>query len=84
MEMLKEDYNLATSNCSETVQAGLSAAGLDDGSLGFWKTYLRSLNPINGSNIGAVLDAKSPKNIYPRIIRNNPGGRIVKCKDFNP
>ena len=40
MEMLKEDYNLATSNCSETVQAGLSAAGLDDGSLGFWKTYL--------------------------------------------
>ena len=75
-KVLEQDYNVASSNCAQTVQSGLRAAGKKDGSLN--KIYY--MNPQTGG-LGTLISDLAPNLIYGRIKISNPNGRIVKSKD---
>jgi RHS repeat-associated protein len=77
---LKQNYSVTGSNCATMVQAGLKAAGKKDGSLSFVQQILNTA--LNVTKIGfgmavgsvkAIVDEKSPNEIYKRIKKENKG-----------
>lgn len=67
-KVLNEDYNVITSNCAQTVQSGLRAAGKKDGTPStITQVMSYAINPL-----GAV----KPNKIYNRIKEQNSVGKI--------
>ena len=75
---LNKEYDVLGSNCAQTVQSALSAAGKADGS----KVSLidRIVNIITGGGtIGRTMQDKAPNAIYKRIKEQNEG-TVIKTK----
>ncbi|MDR2009798.1 MAG: hypothetical protein LBQ22_04885 [Bacteroidales bacterium] len=69
---MKEPYNLIQSNCAQAVQYGLEQGGVDLG---------RTINlNWSGFGINGDSDFNSPHAAFDRIMKNNPGGQLLKMK----
>jgi hypothetical protein len=71
---LNKDYKVLESNCAQTVQAGLKAAGKNDGSQSLLSKIVSFLA---GGAVGETVVNKTPRLIYERIKKGNDG-KVIK------
>ena len=71
---LNKDYKVLESNCAQTVQSGLKAAGKNDGS----QSLLSKIESfLAGGVVGETVVNKTPRLIYERIKKGNDG-KVIK------